>query len=140
MAVRFPNECVVTLLDQPSLIKDLLKQKNLSRVPLSFLRALRQTLMLHLHNPNLGFNLVAHLSALSPPVARALAQGSNTTLSAEISNPEKRLATAYLVGSAKSVARIATSLGFANPTSSARAFKAWTGESPREYRKNQQTR
>ncbi|MGI9320085.1 MAG: helix-turn-helix domain-containing protein [Thiogranum sp.] len=35
----------------------------------------------------------------------------------------------------KPVAAIGESLGFGSPASFTRAFKTWTGQSPREYRK-----
>jgi AraC-like DNA-binding protein len=45
------------------------------------------------------------------------------------------LAIDYLCHSEKSVAEIAESLGFAEPSSFHRAFKKWTGARPAEYRK-----
>ncbi len=53
---------------------------------------------------------------------------------------KKRRAAEYLVETARSVVEIATAVGFTDSTSFARAFKSWTGESPRDYRKNRKGR
>lgn len=139
IAVRFPTAWLVKALDQRALVKGLLTQKDLLRVPLSFLQALRQTLVLHLQDPNLGVDLVAQVSGMSRQSLQRQLRASGTTLSSEIVKLKKRRAAEYLIDSRKTVADIAQSLGFADPTSFARAFKSWTGESPREYRKSRQT-
>jgi AraC-like DNA-binding protein len=62
-------------------------------------------------------------------------QASGTTMTSEIIEVKKQRAAELLLETDKSVVEIATAVGFTNSTSFARAFKSWTEESPREYRK-----
>lgn len=72
---------------------------------------------------------------MSRQVLQRKLKAAGTTLSTEIIEVKKQRACELLVETTKSVVEVAATLGFLNPTSFARAFKSWTGESPREYRK-----
>ena len=67
-------------------------------------------------------------------------KANGTTLSAELIGLKKGRATEELSQSTKPITEIAASLGFSDPTSFTRAFKSWTGQSPREYRKSHRIR
>ena len=56
-------------------------------------------------------------------------------MTVEIIEVKRQRAVELLIETDKSVVDIADSVGFRNSTSFARAFKPWTEESPREYRK-----
>jgi AraC-like DNA-binding protein len=101
----------------------------------AFLDALRQTVLLHIRDADLGVDLVARYSGMSRQVLQRRLQASGTTLTAEIIAVKQQRAAELLVETTKSVVDVATAVGFTNSTSFARAFKSWTGESPREYRK-----
>ena len=136
MTVRFPTQWLSQPLDQRALIKTSLNSENRLHAPAGFLDALRQTLTLHLEKTDLNIDFVARLSGTSRQSLQRKLKVCGTTFSAELVNVEKGRATEDLTLSAKSIGEIAASLGFSDPTSFTRAFKSWTGQSPRAYRKN----
>jgi AraC-like DNA-binding protein len=135
MVVRFPTEWLFQAIDQHALIPAAGDEKSRRHVPVAFLDALRQTVLLHIRDADLGVDLVARYSGMSRQVLQRRLQASSTTLTAEITAVKQQRATELLVETNRSVVDIATAVGFRNSTSFARAFKSWTGESPREYRK-----
>jgi AraC-like DNA-binding protein len=58
-----------------------------------------------------------------------------TTLSKEIAKLREEKASQGLAGTNRRVSEIAQTVGFTDPTVFSRAFKNWTGQSPREYRR-----
>lgn len=139
MLVRFPTEWLFKALDLRALIRGSMKNGPPLHVPVAFLDALRQTLLLHLQDADLGVDIVARLSGMSRQSLQRRLKASGTTLSEQIVEVKKQRAGGLLVETDRSVVEVATALGFTNPTSFARAFKSWTGESPREYRKHRRS-
>jgi len=139
MMLRFPTEWLFKAVDPRVLIKESKKNGLPLHVPVAFRDALRQTLLLHLQDADLGVDLVAQLSGMSRQSLQRKLKDSGTTLSAQIIKVKQQRAGELLVETNRSVVDVATALGFTNPTSFARAFKSWTGESPREYRKNRRS-
>jgi AraC-like DNA-binding protein len=105
-----------------------------------FLEALRQTLMVHLHHADLNVDYAARLTGLSRQSLQRKLKASGTTFSTEVTELKRRRAAEDLVHTDRSIAEIAASLGFTNPTSFTRAFRSWTGKSPRQYRKRHRGR
>ena len=58
-----------------------------------------------------------------------------TTLTREIAGLRAEQASRDLVKTDHRIADIAQAVGFTDPTVFSRAFKKWTGQSPREYRR-----
>ncbi len=139
MLVRFPTEWLFKAIDPRALIRGSTKNAPPLHVPVAFLDALRQTLLLHLQDADLGVDVVARLSGMSRQSLQRRLKASGTTLSEQIVEVKKQRAGELLVETTKSVVEVATALGFTNPTSFARAFKSWTGKSPREYRKHRRS-
>jgi AraC-like DNA-binding protein len=135
MLVRFPTEWLFKAIDPRTLMRESTKNAPLLHVPVAFLDALRQTLLLHLQETDLGVDVVARLSGMSRQSLQRKLKASGTTLSAQIVEVKQQRAQELLVETDQSVVEVATALGFSNPTSFARAFKSWTGVSPRDYRK-----
>ncbi len=94
----------------------------------------------HLHHADLNVDYAAHSTGLSRQSLQRKLKASGTTFSAEVIELKKRHAAEDLLHSDKSVAEIAVSLAFTNPTSFSRAFRSWTGESPRHHRKRHRGR
>lgn len=136
MMVRFPTAWLLQPLDRRALVPSPPMSENRLRPPIEFVDALRQTLMLHLHHADLNVDYVARLTGINRQSLQRKLKASGTTFSTEVIELKKRRAGEDLVHSDKSIAEIAASLGFTNPTSFTRAFRAWTGESPRHYRKS----
>ncbi len=135
LVVRFPTEWLFKAVDPQALIKESMKNGAPLHVPVAFFDALRQTLLLHLQDADLSVDLVAQLSGMSRQSLQRKLKDSGTTLSAQIIEVKKQRAGELLVETNRSVVEVAAALGFTNSTSFARAFKSWTGESPRDYRK-----
>ena len=104
--------------------------------PTRFLEGLALALEPHLNDPQLGVDLVVRLLGTSRQSLQRRLRANGTTLSAEIRRLKQDRAIADLLNSNRSISEIATGLGFQEPTSFTRAFRSWTGESPREYRTN----
>ena len=139
MMVRFPTEWLFKAVDPRGLIEKSKRNGPPLHVPVAFHDALRQTLLLHLQDADLGVDVVARLSGMSRQSLQRRLKASGTTLSEQIAEVKKQRAGELLVETDRSVVEVATALGFTNPTSFARAFKSWTGESPREYRKHRRS-
>lgn len=138
MAVRFPTEWLSNAIDRAAFTGGAFLRHHRLRVPVDFLDALRQALVMCLHEAPPGVDEVARLVGMSRQSLQRRLKANGTTLSREISALRRQRATDLLTESRRKVAEIAFSLGFSNPTSFTRAFKDWTGESPREYRKKRQ--
>jgi AraC-like DNA-binding protein len=136
MVVRFPTAWLLQPLNRNALVPFALKGANRSQLPVEFLDALRQTLLPHLHHADLNVDYAAHLTGLSRQSLQRKLKASGTTLSTEVIELKNHRAAEDLIHSDKSIAEIAASLGYSNPTSFTRAFRSWTGQSPRQYRKS----
>ncbi|MEE4250023.1 MAG: AraC family transcriptional regulator, partial [Alcanivoracaceae bacterium] len=87
----------------------------------------------HLMDENSLEKVAGELHMTTRTLRRRLQQ-AGTSYQALIEQMRKRLAVEYLLHSQRSVDDIAGSLGYSDPSNFARAFRRWTGESPREYR------
>ena len=121
--------------NRKALIQDAVNTRKPLRVPQDFIAALRLTLTLHLDDPSLDVDLVARSSGISRQTLQRRLRSKGTTLSAQIIDLKRQRAQDLLAGHGKNITEIAAAVGFASPTSFTRAFKAWTGVSPRDYRK-----
>jgi AraC-like DNA-binding protein len=140
MTVSFPSAWLLQPFDARGFVESSSGRPVRGDPPIEFLESLRRTLQPHLQAPNLDVAFVVRLVGMSRQSLQRKLRAKGTTLSAEIGELKKRRAIEELVQSDRSIGEIATSIGFQNPTSFARAFKAWTGESPREYRRNRRVR
>jgi AraC-like DNA-binding protein len=140
MSVRFPAEWLLQPLDQRALVTGSTSPTNRLHLPADFLDSLRRMLTLHLDRTDLNVDFVARLVGVSRQSLQRKLKANGTTLSAELTSLKKERATEDLAQSAKPVTEIAASLGFSDPTSFTRAFKSWTGQSPRDYRKRHKSR
>lgn len=134
--LRFPTTWLLQPLDKQSMIE--LSSANSGRplLPTEFTDGLRLILELHLDEADLKADQVAGLLGTSRQSLQRKLKANGTTLSVEVTELKKQRAAHDLTHSTKTVVEIATSVGFRNPTSFARAFKSWTGQSPQQYRKS----
>jgi len=137
MTVSFPSAWVLQPFDARGFEESSSGRSGRADLPVEFLQSLRRALEPQLHAPNLNVAFVSRLVGMSRQSLQRKLRKKGTTLSAEIGELKKSRAIEELVQSDRSISEVAAAVGFRNPTSFARAFKAWTGESPREYRKNQ---
>ncbi len=134
LALSYPTEWLLRPLDPRALLRGREDPGYRLDMPTEFLDAVREALRPHLHNAALNVDYVARLTGLSRQALQRRLKASGTTLSAVVVELRQQRATRALVRSDESVAEIAASVGFGNPTSFTRAFRSWTGQSPRQYR------
>lgn len=137
LTVRFPSPWLVQSVDRKQMLQTPPGGRKASRVPRQFLDALRHILMLRLDDPRLNVEQVAGLSGVSRQSLQRRLRSAGTTFSAELGQLKQQRAQELLTETTRSVGDIASAVGFANATSFTRAFKAWVGISPRDYRKQQ---
>ena len=78
---------------------------------------------------------IARRLLLSPRTLHRRLGDEGTSFRAIKDNLRRDLATDWLTKTARPVSRIGADLGFADAAAFYRAFTAWTGSGPREYRK-----
>jgi AraC-like DNA-binding protein len=103
--------------------------------PPDFINALRSIIALHLTTEHLDVEYVAHLIGYSKQTLQRKLKSHGTTLTNEIASLRRDRAIELLVHSSKPIGKISESLGFSSQPSFTRAFKSWTNQTPREYRK-----
>jgi AraC-like DNA-binding protein len=138
VTLRFPTQWLFTPIERGTLTKSSVSRPQLLQIPSDFLAAFRQTVRLQIQDPELNLDRVAQLSGTSRQSLQRKLRKHGTTFSAEFSEIRKIEGERLLTTTARPVTEVAQALGFTNATSFTRAFKAWTGASPREYRRNQQ--
>jgi AraC-like DNA-binding protein len=135
MSVRFPTEWLTFDIERQGFISPASLPAKRTHPPDSFLEGLWLTLSPRLGSNELSVDHVAHLLGLSRQTLQRRLKASDTSLTQEIAQLKQQHAIESLVHTEKPVAEIGEALGFSSPASFTRAFKAWTGQSPREYRK-----
>ncbi|QFU77402.1 AraC family transcriptional regulator [Halioglobus maricola] len=102
--------------------------------PEDTLPTLRYILEQHIHEPGLDAEHVAHLCGISKrTLVRRLAE-LDTSLKQELDQLRRDQAQCMLANGSNSIAHIGDRLGYSDPTVFTRAFKRWTGVTPREFR------
>ena len=94
-------------------------------------------LMPILHKGEIGMEAIAEKLAMSRQTLFRKLKTEGTTFEKVLDELRHRLALEYLRGKKASVNEIAYLLGFSDPAAFSRAFKRWTGVSPRAMRRAQ---
>jgi AraC-like DNA-binding protein len=136
--IRFPSVWLNKPFDKPSFLERSSGEVGGKTPAATLVEAVRQTLMPHIGDADLTVERAAKLCRIKRrALARMLAE-QGATLVAVINDLKCEAATEALASSDQSIAKIATSIGFTDPTSFTRSFKRWTGQSPRAYREAHQ--
>ncbi len=104
------------------------------QAPEEMLLALRYILEAHLHEPGLDTERVAQLCGLSKRTLVRRLSELDTSLKTELDQLRMVRAKALLRDSTQSVAQVGLSLGYTDASVFSRAFKRWTGSTPRAFR------
>ena len=104
-------------------------------IPRSLLDSLRTALRPHLHESDLTADKAAKICGHDRRRLSRKLREQGTTLCKEIMALRADKASRDLVDTDRPVAEIAEAVGFTDPTVFSRAFKNWTGQSPRDYRR-----
>ena len=104
-------------------------------IPRSMVDSIRTALRPHIHESALTADKAARICGYDRRRLSRELREQGTTLSQEIAKLREEKASQDLAGTDHRVADIAQTVGFTDPTVFSRAFKNWTGQSPREYRR-----
>lgn len=135
VTVRFPSAWLLEPFNRASFLKKNSSGTVTNDLPKQFIDALQHVIAPHLNEAELSLGSVSTWVGVSPQSLQRKLRAADTTLTAVIRNMKNERAIESLLHTNGAIGDIAASLGFNNPTSFTRAFKGWTGLSPREYRK-----
>lgn len=132
--ISFPSQWLFVRFEKSHFNSSLGKELS-HEMPRSLLDSLRSALRPHLHESDLTADRAAKICGHDRRRLSRELRDMGTTLSKEIANLRADRASRELVDTDQPVADIAEAVGFTDPTVFSRAFKNWTGQSPREYRR-----
>jgi AraC-like DNA-binding protein len=132
--ISFPSQWLFERFEQ-SHFRSKMGKESSDDMPRSLLDSLRTALRPHLHESDLTADKAAKICGHDRRRLSRELREQGTTLSKEIMALRAEQASSQLVGTDDPVAEIAEAVGFTDPTVFSRAFKNWTGQSPREYRR-----
>lgn len=95
----------------------------------------RAALTLELADGNAGLKSIAKRLGVAPSTLRQRLHAEGTSFRALVDDERRRRAHELLDDPRRSIGEIASLLGFAYESALVRAFRRWTGMSPREYRR-----
>jgi len=97
--------------------------------------AFQQALQPHIHEFNLTTERVAEICGLNKRTLARKLQARGTSVTQMLAEMRKTLAEKELNNTDRQISEIAAMVGYLDPTVFSRAFKRWTGVSPRKFRK-----
>lgn len=101
----------------------------------SFAARVEQMLLAKLHTGDVGIATMAVQLGLSRDTLYRRLKREGVTYEGLVAAVRHRMALDYLAGDRVSVSETAYLLGFSDPATFSRAFRRWTGRSPRDYRR-----
>jgi AraC-like DNA-binding protein len=132
--ISFPSQWLFERF-RKSQFKSSLDKESSGEMPQSLLDSIRTALRPHLHQVDLTTDKAAKLCGHERRRLSRELREMGTTLSKEISQLRSEMAARALADTDQPIAKIAETVGFTDPTIFSRAFKNWTGQSPREFRR-----
>jgi len=98
--------------------------------------ALQQALLPYIQDHNLNNSTVAELCGMNKRTLARKLKARGSSIKNELNILRRHRAEMELSNGSLSVTEIASRVGYTDPTVFSRAFKRWTGTSPRQFRKN----
>ena len=134
-SIRFPQKWLLLPMHINEKERDSIDDIKYQTPPRSFNNAIRQALQPHIDRTDLTADVAAELCGFKKRTLGRKLKASGSTLSKEIAKLREERATRLLKETSQSIAEVSSSVGFSDPSIFSRAFKKWTGYSPRAYRK-----
>lgn len=104
------------------------------QTPISLTRQVESAIDALLPTGECNLTMVAKLVEMHPRSLQQRLQAMNSSFTQTLKSARLRLAKHHLTSSNIDLTTLALNLGFADPTAFSRAFKQWTGVSPRKWR------
>lgn len=102
----------------------------------SLVETVRQALRPRIHESKLTTERAAEICGMGSRTLQQRLQQQGSSVSLEISYLRRERAVAELTNTDRAIADIASQVGYSDPALFSRSFKKWTGQSPKQYRKN----
>jgi AraC-like DNA-binding protein len=135
MRISFPTEWQFAKLRKSSFATMYAVQPG-EHLPESLIASVRAALRPHMHKPDLTVEKAAKICGFEKRSLARRLRKYGTTIIKEVSAVRFDWAQDKLTNTHMKIAEIGVSVGFNDPTVFSRAFKNWTGQSPREFRRN----
>lgn len=134
LILRFPSTYLTVNMPVLSHPADFVEINIPGELETTLAERVRQLIEQRISEPSLGVDIIAKDLGLSRWKLQSLLKAEGLTVSEIREEVRQRLATEHVAATADSVASIAASLGYTNGSNFTRAFRGWTGKSPRKYR------
>jgi AraC-like DNA-binding protein len=134
-SIHFPQKWLLYPMHIKGIDDRLKDEVNYQSPPRSFIEAIRQALLPHLHRSDLTAEQAAKLCGYDRRVLGRKLKAMGSSLTKEIALLREEQASRLLKETGQTIAEVGNSVGYSDPSVFSRAFKKWTGYSPRAYRK-----
>ncbi|WP_299351561.1 AraC family transcriptional regulator [uncultured Shimia sp.] len=135
LILRFPSAYLALNMPAISPPSDFVDVDIPSKLETTFAERVRQLIELRISEPDLGVDTIAQDLGLSRWKLQSLLKVEGMMISEIRGEVRNRLALERVATTKDSVSSIAASLGYTNSSNFTRAFRGWTGMSPRDHRK-----
>lgn len=132
--VAFPCEWLLLPPHLEQTLERVPRENNTSEVAQTPLEALHHVLLANLHDQNLSSEHVALLCGVSKRTLARRIAGMGTSLKTEIDALRQKQAALELSSGNRTIAAIGNSVGYPDSSVFIRAFKRWTGMTPKQFR------
>jgi AraC-like DNA-binding protein len=102
---------------------------------MDYVKRLRDILNTHIADPELSINKLSRITAISKSKIQSALASAGTSYTAELVFIRKAKADELLKSGSMSISAVGTKIGYPDPTCFSRAYKTWSGISPKEYRR-----
>jgi len=133
-SISFPAEWLIQPLPGKNLNRISESDSTVSSPSRKFINALHMTLEPHIHELDLNADRVAGICGINKRTLARRLQSRGTNLRGELNRLRMSRAEKTLSGTNLRISEVALMAGYSNPTVFSRAFKRWSGLSPRLYR------
>ena len=137
-SITFPSKWLVLPMSIEKTKQSLPQEIAKSPPPARAVDAFLQVLQRHIHEFDLTSQRAAEICGINKRTLARRLQARGTSIQQELAVMRKARADQELLNSDHTVTEIAAMVGYSNPMVFSRAFKRWSGVSPRQFRKTAQ--
>lgn len=136
LSLRFPSACLGLPMPQVSTANSPVHVEIPTHKEIPVSERVKQVIELRISEPSLGVEAVATALGMKKWKLQSFLSKEETSVSAIREEFRRGCAIERIVGTRESVTTIARDLGYTDSSNFTRAFRLWTGKSPREMRRD----